>query len=82
MSTIKERFDKLVEKRENLKTQIVQLETKIDSARESMEAIEKEWKEQFGISSYEEAKEKLDSMERDIDATLTKCETYLEKVGV
>ena len=81
MATVKERFDALLEKKKSAETQIVQLKTRKDSAQESMTSIENEWKES-GIGSYEEAKEKVAQMENEIDATLTKCEEYLEEVGV
>ena len=82
MSTVKERFNQLLEKKEKAKTQLVQLQTKRDSAKESMTAIETDWKENYSIASYEEAKEKIAEMENQIDTTLSKCEEYLGKVGV
>lgn len=82
MNTIKERFNKLLETKEKAKTNLVQLETKRDSAKEALDAIEKEWKENWGINSYEEAQSKISEMEQEIESTLSKCEEFLEKVGV
>lgn len=82
MSTVKERFNELLEKKEKAKTQLVQLETKKESAKESLDAIEKDWKENWDINSYEEAQAKVAEMESEIESTLSKCEEYLSKVGV
>ena len=80
--TVKERFDALVKKRDETKTTIVQLQTKIDSANESISNLEKELKDKWNLNSYEEAKAKRDELERQINETLTKCEDYLSKVEV
>ena len=77
---IKQKFDELVQKRDDAKTQIVQLETKIDSAKESISQIEAEWKEKYGINSAEEAEAMCEQLESEISGILDKCEKYLQKV--
>lgn len=79
---IKERFANLSKKRDELKAQQVQLQTKIDSANESIAEIEKQWAEQFDVHGFEEAQRKLEQMETELEQTLSKCESYLMKVGV
>ena len=77
---IKERFQQLLDKREAAKTQLVQLQTKKESATESMQEIEKEWKEKWEVNSFEEAQSKMKEMEQEISETITECEKFLEKV--
>ena len=77
---VRERFDQLVQKRDNAKTQIVQLETKIDSTKESISQIESNWKEKYGINSVEEAEAMCSKLEEEITDILDKCEKYLDKV--
>jgi len=79
---IKQRFDELVKKRDDTKTQIVQLETRIQATTESIESIEKDWKEKWGLNSVEEVQAEVDRLANEIDSIVTKCENYLNKVGV
>ena len=85
MSSIEEtkkRFDELKKKRDEAKAEVIQLETKSQSANESMESIVNQWKDEYGISTYEEAKAKADEMAKQLDDTLSKCEEFLSKAGV
>ena len=77
---VKERFDALVAKRDEAKTQIVQLETKIESTKESIAQIVNEWKEKYGIESSEEAEAICDKLQQEVTEILDKCEKYLDKV--
>lgn len=77
---VKQKFDRLVEKRDEAKTQIVQLETRIESTKESISQIETEWKEKYGINSPEEAEQICSKLEEEINGILEKCEKYLDKV--
>lgn len=80
--TVKERFNSLVEKKEEANRKIVQLETKKDSAEESLKTIEEDWKKNMGIESYEEAKKKCEELEKEINDAMDQCEQFLSKAGV
>jgi len=79
---IKKRFDELVKKKEETKTQIVQIETRLQSTEESIKSIEADWKEKWDINSVEEAQQEVDRLSKEIDSIMSKCEAYLNKVGV
>lgn len=79
---VKQRFNTLLDKKEEAKKQKVMLETRIESAQESMEAVKTEWQEKYGVSSLEEAKQKLSEMETSVNEGLAECEKYLEEAGV
>ena len=81
MSTVKERFDELVAKRDSLKTQKIQLEAKISSTKETMKDIEDQWKNDFNVNSYEEAVMLESQITQQIDSTMDVCEEYLKGVG-
>ena len=80
--TVKERFDRLVKKRDELNTRLVQLSTKLESTKESISNIETMWKDQYGLNSYEEVIAEEKRLSEEIEQTLNKCEAYLSKVGV
>lgn len=79
---IKQRFEALTKKRDEAKAQQIQLNTKIDSAKDTIAEIENEWKEKYGINSFEEAKQMVLKMEAEITDTLDKCQEYLDQAGV
>ena len=79
---VKERFDALKKKRDDAKTLQVQLNTKIDSAKDSISEIENLWKEKYNISTYAEAQQLSIKMEKEITEVLDSCEEFLSKAGV
>lgn len=79
---VKERFDALKKKRDDAKTLQVQLNTKIDSAKDSISEIENLWKEKYNVSTYAEAQQLSIKMEKEITEVLDSCEEFLSKAGV
>lgn len=82
INSIKKRFEDLSSQRDQCKVRKIELETQIKVSREDLEKKAKALKEEFGVSSVDEARKELDRLEAEIDAELQECEEALSKFEV
>ena len=82
INSIKKRFEDLSSQRDQWKVRKIELETQIKVSREDLEKKAKALKEEFGVSSVDEARKELDRLEAEIDAELQECEEALSKFEV
>ena len=75
---LQERFKELVDKRDKLLNEKIQLETKVSVAKEDLKKEYELLKSEFNISSVEEAQDTLLSLEKEIGTKLNECEEYLK----
>lgn len=74
-----ERFKELVEKRDKLSSEKIQLETRKSVAQAELEKQQTQLKEEFGVEDLDSAKALLAEFESEIDSGLTECEEFLKK---
>lgn len=77
MEEMKERFRELTEKRDKLKEEQVELSGKLSVLKEREEALLKELKEKYNLSTLEEAETEVQRLSEEIEAALAKAEESL-----
>ena len=77
MEEMKERFRELTEKRDKLKEEQVELSGKLSVLKEREEALLKELKEKYNLSTLEEAEIEVQRISEEIEAALVKAEESL-----
>lgn len=74
---MKERFRELTEKRDKLKEEQVELSGKLSVLKEREEALLKELKEKYNLSTLEEAETEVQRLSEEIERALAKAEESL-----
>ena len=77
MEEMKERFRELTEKRDKLKEEQVELSGKLSVLKEREEALLKELKEKYNLSTLEEAETEVQRLSEEIERALAKAEESL-----
>lgn len=77
MEEMKERFRELTEKRDKLKEEQVELSGKLSVLKEREEALLKELKEKYNLSTLEEAETEVQRLSEEIEEALAKAEASL-----
>lgn len=77
MEEMKERFRELTEKRDKLKEEQVELSGKLSVLKEREEALLKELKEKYNLSTLEEAETEVQRLSEEIEEALAKAEESL-----
>ena len=77
MEEMKERFRELTEKRDKLKEEQVELSGKLSVLKEREEALLKELKEKYNLSTLEDAETEVQRLSEEIEEALAKAEASL-----
>ena len=84
MSTtdIQEKFKALVESKEKLSSEKIQLETKISVAKDELKTQYEALKKTYNVETLEEAESLLKKLESEITEKVTECEEFLKEFEV
>jgi chromosome segregation ATPase len=77
MSTPVERFQELKNRREQLEKKRIELQTRLDTAKEVVQKGLAELKEKYGVGSLEEAAKSLGKMKDDLERKTTELDELL-----
>jgi Skp family chaperone for outer membrane proteins len=78
-SSLQERFKGLVEKRDQLVSEKIKLETKSSVAKAELEKLFLQLKEDYGVETIEDAKKQLEENSNQISKILDECDSALKK---
>jgi esterase/lipase len=80
MKTPQEKFQELQEKSKKITEGAIQINTKIESARESYEKLAQVAQEKYGTSDIEELKDMLEKWQEENDSQVTKYQEAVESL--
>ena len=78
-SSLQERFKSLVDKRDQLVSEKIKLETKSSVAKAELEKLFLQLKEDYGVETIEDAKKQLEENSNQISKILDECDLALKK---
>lgn len=82
INDLKKRFEELTKKKSDLESQKIQLTTKQQVLEEEITKLTSQLKEEFGVSSLEEAEAKIDDLSKEIEQGLSEAEQKLSSYQV
>lgn len=77
INDLKKRFEELTKKKSDLESQKIQLTTKQQVLEEEITKLTSQLKEEFGVSSLEEAEAKIADLSKEIEQGLSEAEQKL-----
>lgn len=82
INDLKKRFEELTKKKSDLESQKIQLTTKQQVLEEEITKLTSQLKEEFGVSSLEEAEAKIADLSKEIEQGLSEAEQKLSSYQV
>lgn len=82
INDLKKRFEELTKKKSDLESQKIQLTTKQQVLEEEITKFTSQLKEEFGVSSLEEAEAKIADLSKEIEQGLSEAEQKLSSYQV